>query len=966
MMDTGKSIDSFDIEDVSAGCNYSDDITALTKNQSPDSMNVEFFNGRIRKRLGSLAVSTPPSGQGGIDVNTKLMLHCDGVDASTVFTDSETTPKTITATGNARITTVQSKFGGASGVFYGAGIDASTKLMLHMDDVGLTDSEFVPKTTTLNGAITRSATQSKFGGFSASFDGLTQYISLADSADWFFDVGDFTIDFWMYPTLSQAGCLFSQYVSGSDRNYFILEADGSLFWQYTVGGVDIAIYSSDPGVVTVNSWQHVALVRSGSSAKLFINGVSVTFSALTPIGSSSLSDLAAPFNLGTVAGNFYTGYIDEFRVSKGVARWTSNFIVPVLAYTTGDYLSVATSTDFNFSTNAFTFDTWVRFLGTGNQSLFSQNYSFGGDTKEQGLYFSSDNHLIFYSYFNNGGGYQVIFNCSFTPVVGTWYHIALVRVDSSNAATGWRIFVNGVSQMLTLSTGSWNIALISSTAPLLIGYDSNFSYSLTGYLDEIRLSNIARWNSDFTPPVLPYDTFVSSITPIGFSVVDFSNTSGYHQQVAHLGSSVYAYDRVTSTKITLRTGAPYVRSYNARASAYLIQTYNDYSIPYYWDGVASAMAVLSNNAPHFKRAIEFQGYLIGMNTASAKTRCYYQPIGNILGGGAAYTDFFTLTPAPNDDEISDSFLLNGRLYAGTKYGIFRISFVGGVTVFEFKQVISDTGIVPDTVCTVITKQFGQVALFLGTDKRVYMFDGANVKAISDLFYYHNDDTPISLDLIDDNYKENSFAIYDSIVKIYRLFVTKKSQSKNYYCMNIDVDTFAYYPFDNMQFSAGCIGYDRLLRPYVICTDYLGSLKKLFVQCNTDSGVEIDEYYTSPLVSVKSQMVKQAQTIDMSFVPSSNAKLVVEARVDYRRQWEEVQRLPLADTKDKFLGSSFVLNSAPLGSQRSVCYSHISLATSFNCYQFRIYSDTPTAKRWEIFDMNVNQTVLKFGKAEAIR
>ena len=66
-MGTGKTIQSFDIQNVSAGCNYSNDIDELTKDMSPDSMNVEFFNGRIRKRTGTRAINLPPSGQGGID-----------------------------------------------------------------------------------------------------------------------------------------------------------------------------------------------------------------------------------------------------------------------------------------------------------------------------------------------------------------------------------------------------------------------------------------------------------------------------------------------------------------------------------------------------------------------------------------------------------------------------------------------------------------------------------------------------------------------------------------------------------------------------------------------------------------------------------------------------------------------------------------------------------------------------------
>ena len=458
---------------------------------------------------------------------------------------------------------------------------------------------------------------------------------------------------------------------------------------------------------------------------------------------------------------------------------------------------------------------------------------------------------------------------------------------------------------------------------------------------------------------------VTGVPIIGYSLSDFSSTAGYHQQIAHFDNTVVAYDRITSSYSTLRAEAPRVRSFDAKVKNWMIQTYQDYSTPYYWDGAAASMAVLTN-APKFKRTIEFQGYLMGLNTSANKMRIYYQSTSDLLGMITAYTDYFTLTPGPNDDELSDPFLLNGRLYVGTKYSIFRVSFVGGVTVFEFKQVISNVGIVPNTAQAVITKEFGQVVLFLGTDKRIYLFDGANVKAISDLFYFHNNGTPISLDLIDDNYKENSFAVYDFTKRIYRLFVTKRAQSKNYYCLNIDVDTFAYYPFDNMTYSAGDMCYDNLLHPYLCCIDYEGQLVQMFVDTNTDTGDTIDEYYTSPIVSVKDPYIKQGQDIMIHMRPTSSANLLVYDKVDFRREWQLRQKLPCASSRDKFLGQSFVLGSSAMGSEKDVFHPRIGINVTFNHYQFKMLSDTPTARPWEIYDMSVNQTVLVFGESEAQR
>lgn len=463
-----------------------------------------------------------------------------------------------------------------------------------------------------------------------------------------------------------------------------------------------------------------------------------------------------------------------------------------------------------------------------------------------------------------------------------------------------------------------------------------------------------------------FSEIVDPNAAVGHSLIDFGNVEGAHKQVAHFGAGVYACTNLQDPPTMIRAAAPDVRSFNARVRSYLIQTYEDYSAPYYWDGKTELMSELSSNAPGFKKAIEFQGYLIGMNTEDHPMRAYYQSVSNLIGEAALYEDYFTFTPAPNDDELTEPFLLNGRLYSGTKYSIFRASFVGGTTVFEFKQVISDVGILPNTLQVVVTKEFGQVAIFLGYDKRVYMFDGANLKTLSDLFFYHNKDTAIALDLIDDARKEQAFSVFDTRFRVYRLFVTRKAGDTNYYCMNIDVDTFSYYPFDNMVFSAGAMCYDGLLRPVLVGLSYSGALYKLFVDSNTDDGDDIVEYYESPMVAVKDPYMKQGASIIIHMNPVSNANLLVYDKVDFARVWSLRQKLPLASSRDKFLGRSFVLGSSALGSEKDIIHPQIGINVIFNHYQFRLQCDTPKAPAWEVYEISVNQALLAFGEAEPQR
>ncbi len=110
------------------------------------------------------------SAQSGIDSFSKLVLHADGTDQGTSFTDSSSGAKTVT---NAE------------------SYDSYTKLMLHIDN-NVTDSA-AGKTVTNNNVVFSSSAY-KMGGYAGVFNGSNAYLSLSDSDDWNFGSGDFTID----------------------------------------------------------------------------------------------------------------------------------------------------------------------------------------------------------------------------------------------------------------------------------------------------------------------------------------------------------------------------------------------------------------------------------------------------------------------------------------------------------------------------------------------------------------------------------------------------------------------------------------------------------------------------------------------------------------------------------------------------------------------------------------------------
>ena len=209
-----------------------------------------------------------------------------------------------------------------------------------MDEVGLTDSSSNSYTTTINGNAARSAAQSKFGGYSAVLDGNGDYITVPDNDDWHFGSGDFTIDFWVRFSDVSSGYhrLVGHWEAGNPQRSFALtySADtDTLRFSYSTDGSSSST-KAESWNPSVNTWYHVAVVRDGDDLHSFIDGNEIGTS--TDVSGVSLYNATVSLSVGTIfsfgspdVGCLY-GYMDELRISKGIARWTSNFDVPTEAY----------------------------------------------------------------------------------------------------------------------------------------------------------------------------------------------------------------------------------------------------------------------------------------------------------------------------------------------------------------------------------------------------------------------------------------------------------------------------------------------------------------------------------------------------------------------------------------------------------------------------------------------------------
>ena len=196
-------------------------------------------------------------------------------------------------------------------------------LLLHGDST-FVDTSQTPKTVTSVNAVISSA-QSQFGGNSMYFDGTSDYLSVPTSTDFSFGSGDFTVEFWIYFNSVAAG----QRVIGVDINTngmswcMYTNASGTLNYFLSTTGTSWNLASAVlMGSVATGSWYHVALCRSGGVFRPYINGVMGT----TTASASALYASTYPLLIGAVASSSYVnGYIDDLRITKGVARYTATF-----------------------------------------------------------------------------------------------------------------------------------------------------------------------------------------------------------------------------------------------------------------------------------------------------------------------------------------------------------------------------------------------------------------------------------------------------------------------------------------------------------------------------------------------------------------------------------------------------------------------------------------------------------------
>ena len=385
-------------------------------------------------------------------------------------------------------------------------------------------------------------------GGSGYFDGSGDSLSLADNAAWNMGSGDFTAEGWIYPTsFANEAMIMGQWsgdVGSTTLNWALMFSSGSTGYLRLItssnGSSVLFDLSTSTFALTLNMWQHIAAVRSGSTFTIYVNGVS----RATTTNASALYDATNSFTIGSESnspGQYFQGYMSNMRVVKGTAVYTGAFTPPTAPVTavsgtslladftngsiydnammndletvgnaqistsvkkygtgslafdgSGDYLlAAATPSNRINSTGDFTIEFWAYF-----NSVASDQRLLAWDNNSSNfviaLYTTSANNLYYYLS-SSGSSWNVASAVSMGAIaINTWYHIALVRSGSV-----FTPYINGVAGTTTSSSAT----LYASTLPLAIGAVGNGASPYNGYIDDLRITKgYARYTANFTPP----------------------------------------------------------------------------------------------------------------------------------------------------------------------------------------------------------------------------------------------------------------------------------------------------------------------------------------------------------------------------------------------------------------------------------------------------------------------------------
>jgi hypothetical protein len=386
--------------------------------------------------------------------------------------------------------------------------------------------------------------------YGAYFDGSGDILTLASNAALGFAAGDFTLEMWYYTTVTPTATNVILYANGT--NNFFLQVRSTAFG---IGQAEVAENNAFSFSFAANQWYHIAVARSGSTVRGFVNGT------LVGTGSNSINYGQSGATIGGLTSSTFliTGHISNLRAVKGQALYTASFTpstVPLTttsqgatagnvslltcqsstfidnspnnftitavgntrpiafapfavtysslqSYTpavfggsmyfdgTGDFLTLPISTALGPTTGDYTWEAWIYPATLGSNKVFYVSSQSSGSLVI-GVGNSTANRL---TVFRNGVAFDFIGTTDMSVYLNTWVHIAVTRLSGTT-----KFWINGVNT----DTFTTNVTYVAGGTAASVGRRIAVSEDYTGSISNMRLINgTARYTSNFVPQNSP-------------------------------------------------------------------------------------------------------------------------------------------------------------------------------------------------------------------------------------------------------------------------------------------------------------------------------------------------------------------------------------------------------------------------------------------------------------------------------
>ena len=408
---------------------------------------------------------------------------------------------------------------------------------------------------TRNGNATQGSLSPYGPNWSNYFNGSTDYLSLASNAAFGFPA-DFTVELFVYPT-STVNSITMYHGSVFDSLILYTSGTGNVIVRAFASGDVLTSATS----LTLNTWNHVAIARSGSTLSMWLNGSRSNGGTVS--NSSSWSTTALYIGSSNSGTSLLTGYISNLRAVKGTAVYnpsSTTITVPTAALTAisgtslltcadnrfiddsannfaitlngtpsvqrfnpfgtataysksviggsgyfdgaGDYLSAANATALQLSASQFTIEGWFYLTvgSTDNNEIVTQTSGTSDSNVNFIIRVTSANKLRFLVM---SGATPTFIDSTVTITTNSWHYFACV-CDGSGAGAFLRMWVNGVYQT---ASSSFNASGINTnTAATQVGAWTFSSQYVTGYITDIRIlkgTALYTGTSNITVPTAP-------------------------------------------------------------------------------------------------------------------------------------------------------------------------------------------------------------------------------------------------------------------------------------------------------------------------------------------------------------------------------------------------------------------------------------------------------------------------------